>query len=91
MYERFWRNRFLNYETIKTIIATIKQHEKTLEVINSKPIIIVKRPFCDEKISIETYDYEKQDMGCYAEKFVGILREDIENRISNLKSQLDLL
>jgi len=82
--------KYENFETVQGIIKLIHEHEETLDLINSKPIVIIKRQYGTETINFFT-DEKEYDFDVYVKSFIENIRENIESRISNLKSQLEKL
>jgi len=83
--------KYENFEQATKIVEQIREHEKTLELINSEPIVILKRPYRDESMSIDTGYKNEIDRGCFAIDFVDVLRKDTEKRIETLKMMLLIL
>lgn len=83
--------KYENFDQVKKLVEQIAKQKAILEIINSKPVITITRPFTSDSISIETINENRVDMGCYALDFLTALREDIEKRIETLKGMLELL
>lgn len=82
----------MKYENFSQIVIIVKQIEcleKTLNLINSEPLIIIKRKFESENITIglrDSDDYLDRSL-----QFIESIRNDIEIRITGLKKILESL
>ena len=83
--------KYENFETVKKIVDQIKKHQRNLDLLENNNTVIIEYSYGSRLYSIGTWDDSDHEYQKQAAALIDFIRDDLQNRIDNLKSQLEQL
>ena len=81
--------RYENYATVKNLVNQIEKHQKTLDLLEtSNNTVIIEYSYGSRVYSIGVWTDCEHEYRKQAAALIDFIKDDLQNRIENLKSQL---
>ena len=80
--------KYENYETVKKLVNQIDKHQRSLNLLEGNNTVIIEYSYGSRVYSIGTWNDCEHEYQKQAAALIDFIRDDLQNRIDNLKSQL---
>lgn len=80
-----------NFEKVEELVKQVKDQEELLDILRGSPKVTIEKQFRSDDIVLDLSRSFPETFKGYAEDFIQAMRDNIENKIRNIKEELKKL